>query len=90
MAYVGKAMNFTQRLQWHFSAANKSTAAQVQYGLIKAGVCADRQIAVDFMLKHATIAHRELSADEHTANRDLLELSLCANFGSPFNIKSER
>lgn len=26
------------------------------------------------MLKHATIVYRELSADEHTANRDLLEL----------------
>ena len=90
MAYVGKATNLTQRLQWHFSAANKSTAARVQYGLIKAVICADRQIAVDFMLKHATIVYRELSADEHTGNRDLLELSLCAKFGSPFNIKSER
>lgn len=90
VAYVGKATNLTQRLQWHFGGAGKSTAAQVQYGLVKAGICADRQIAVDFMLKHATIVYRELSGDEHAANRDLLELSMCAKFAPPFNIKSER
>lgn len=77
VAYVWKAANLHQRFQ-------------VQFGLVKSGICTDRQSAVDFMLKHATIVYRELSADEHTANRDLLELSLCAKFGSPFNIKSER
>ncbi len=90
VAYVGKAANLHQRFQGHFGLTKKSTVAQVQFGLVKSGICTDRQSAVDFMLKHATIVYRELSADEHTANRDLLELSLCANFGSPFNIKSER
>lgn len=90
VAYVGKAANLKQRFQWHFSLAAKNTGAQVQYGLVKAGICQDRQSAVDFMLKHASIVYRELTGDANAANRDLLELSLCARFAAPFNIKSER
>ncbi|MFA6545459.1 MAG: hypothetical protein WCS99_13655 [Limisphaerales bacterium] len=90
VAYVGKAANLNQRFQWHFSLAEKNTGAQVQFGLVKSGICTDRQSAVDFMLKHATIVYRELSGDEHAANRDVVELSLCAKLASPFNIKSER
>lgn len=90
VAYAGKAANLSQRFQWHFSLAARNTGAQVQYGLVKSGVCEDRQEAVDFMLANATIFYRELSGDENAANRDLLELSLCAKFAPPFNIKSER
>ena len=42
------------------------------------------------MLDHATIAFRILNGIEHAANRDIIEISLCAKFMSPFNIKSER
>lgn len=90
VAYVGKASNLYQRFQWHFGLAKKSTVAQVQFGLVKSGVCRDRQHAVNFMLEHATIAFRVLSGDTQAANRDLLELSLCAKLAPPFNIKSER
>ena len=90
VAYVGKAANLHQRFRWHFGLAKKNTGAQVQYGLVKAGACADRGLAVDRMLRHCVIVYRELSGDENAANRDLLELSLCARFAPPFNIKSER
>ncbi|MEK7469881.1 MAG: hypothetical protein AAB074_21140 [Planctomycetota bacterium] len=63
---------------------------QVRAGLVKSGFCVDRHLALDFMLQHAVIRYRELTGDEHAANRDLLELSLCARFAPPFNIKSER
>jgi hypothetical protein len=90
VAYVGKAANLHQRFQWHFSLARRNTGAQVQYGLLKSGVCPSRSAAVEFMLLNAIIIYRTLPGDEHTANRDLLELSLCARFAPPFNIKSER
>lgn len=88
--YVGKASNLSQRFQWHFSLSERNTGAQVQSGLVKCGICKDRPEAVDFMLQHAVIFYREVPGDGHAANRDLLELSLCARFAPPFNIKSER
>jgi hypothetical protein len=90
VAYVGRASNLNQRLQWHFSGAKKNTAAQVQHGLVNSGICDSLESAIHFMLNHAVIAYRELPGVENTANRDLLELSLCAQFAPPFNIKSER
>jgi hypothetical protein len=90
VAYVGKAARLTQRFFWHFSGAESNTGGQVQYGLYKSGMCETRPDAVAFMLRHAVIAYRTLPGDENAANRDLLELSLCARFAPPFNIKSER
>ncbi len=90
VAYVGKAANLHQRFQWHFSAANINTGAQVQYGLVKSGVSPDREAAIRLMLEQAVIVYLELHGDENVANRDLLELKLCARFGPPFNIKAER
>lgn len=89
VVYVGKATDLQQRIQLHFGLTQKSTTAQVQYGLVKSRICTDRESAVRFMLQHAVIVYRELSGDEHTANSDLLEMSLCARFAPPFNIKSE-
>ncbi len=90
VAYVGKATNLSQRFKLHFSRTERSTVVQVRAGLVKSGFCVDRHLALDFMLQHAVIRYRELTGDEHAANRDLLELSLCARFAPPFNIKSER
>lgn len=89
-AYVGKASNLAQRIQWHFSLAKRNTGAQVQYGLVNSKICRNRSAAVKFMLEHSIIYYRDLHGDGHVANRDLLELSLCARFAPPFNIKSER
>lgn len=90
VAYVGKTSNLKKRIQWHFSHAETSTAVQVQQGLVNAKVCKDRRDAVDYMIAHATIVYRVLAGDDQAANRDLLEMSLCAKYGVPFNIKSER
>jgi len=90
VAYVGRAANLLQRFQWHFSLAQINTGAQVQYGLVKCGACQNRKEAVTFMLNHARIAFHFLHGDERAANRDIIELSLCSRFMSPFNIKSER
>lgn len=90
VAYVGRAANLLQRFHWHFSLAATNTGAQVQYGLVKCGACQNRKEAVSFMLDHARIAFHILHGDDHAANRDVIELSLCSRFMSPFNIKSER
>ncbi len=90
VAYVGKASNLLQRLQWHFNLAQSTTVAQVQFGLIKSGISRDRHEAVEFMLQHGQIVYREFSGDTHVANRDLIEMSIFAKFAPPFNIKSER
>jgi len=90
VVYVGRAANLLQRFQWHFSLAERNTGAQVQNGLVKCRLCPRRKQAVSFMLDHATIAFRILNGIEHAANRDIIEISLCAKFMSPFNIKSER
>jgi hypothetical protein len=90
VVYVGKASNLHQRLQGHFSTRTGSTLTQVRNGLVESGVCQNILSAIAFMLEHAVIVYLELSGDTNVANRDLLELSLVANFASPFNIKSER
>ncbi len=41
------------------------------------------------MLDHARIAYHIIHGDDHAANRDIIELSLCGKLMSPFNIKSE-
>lgn len=61
----------------------------MQYGLVKCGKCQDRPAAVTFMLDHASLAYCVLDGDENVANRDILEVALCALFRAPFNIKSE-
>lgn len=90
VAYVGKASNLLQRLRWHFNLAKSTTVAQVQFGLIKSGLSQGRNEAVKFMVQHGRVVYREFSGDTHVVNRDLLEMSLIAQFAPPFNIKSER
>jgi hypothetical protein len=89
VVYVGRAANLLQRFHWHFSLTERNTGAQVQYGLVKCGISKSRKDAVGFMLDHARIAYLIVHGDDHAANRDIIELSLCGKFMSPFNIKSE-
>jgi hypothetical protein len=89
VVYIGRAANLLQRFHWHFSLTERNTGAQVQYGLVKCGICQNRKDADSFMLDHARIAYHIVHGDDQAANRDIIELSLCGKFMSPFNIKSE-
>lgn len=90
-AYVGRTTDLRRRLRWHFSVSEQTTAAQVRKGLQDV-LNVSRHDTVEFMRRHATVVFLTdgLSGLENTANRDILELTLCARFGTPFNIKAER
>jgi hypothetical protein len=72
----------------HFQ--QKMAASQVQNGLVNCGLRQGYSEDVEPMLDKATIVYHELDGDEQAANRDLLELSLCARFGPPFRLKAQR
>ena len=46
--------------------------------------------AVHWMLENAQMVLHDLNGPEQTANRDIVEVTLCARHMPPFNIKSER
>jgi hypothetical protein len=88
--YVGRTANFRSRFQEHHSTGNRQAAAQVKYGLIDCGICHDQREAIAFLHEHARIMWHRVSGKENAANRDLIELTLCAQWMPPFNIKAER
>jgi hypothetical protein len=90
VAYVGKASKLLQRFRYHFVSTEKNTTTQVRFGLTKSKIADGAKEALRLMEEKAVIVYHELHGVEHTANRDLLELSLCARFAPPFNLKSER
>lgn len=90
VVYVGKSTNLCKRFKSHFSGGKQTTTTQVRDGLKNSGICTGIEEAISLMFQQACIFYHVLHGVEHTANRDLLELSLCAKFAPPFNIKSER
>lgn len=89
VAYVGRSANLLNRINGHFSLREKSTLAQVQYGLANCKTCSDRADAVRFILEHATLAYTVLDGPNNVANRDVIEVALWGKYMTPFNIKSE-
>lgn len=89
VVYVGKTANLAERLRLHVSATtNRTTTAQVRWGLEDAGLGDDRP-PLHTVLAEAVVLYHKLDGDEHVANRDLVEYALCARYAPPFNIKSE-
>jgi hypothetical protein len=71
------------------SHGERKDGGQVKYGLKDCGVEPDIEMALRRLREQAKIVYLVLSGPDECANRDILELSLCARFGPPFNIKSE-
>jgi hypothetical protein len=90
VVYVGKSSNLCQRWQGHLTPGKRKDGGQVKHGLIDCGLARNEESALRILREHARIIYTELSAPEHCANRDMLEMSLCTRFAPPFNIKSER
>jgi hypothetical protein len=91
VVYVGRTSNLAQRLRGHLSRGERKDGGQVKFGLVDCGLHRDDpDSALRALRTHARIYFVVLSGPENCANRDLLEMSLCARFAPPFNIKSER
>jgi hypothetical protein len=90
IVYVGRTTNLRQRWRGHFCQGQRKDGGQVKYGMLDCGVAIDCTSALRDLRQHARIIYTVLTGPEQCANRDILELSLCARFAPPFNIKSER
>jgi hypothetical protein len=91
VVYVGRTANLRQRFQGHLTKGERKDGGQVKHGLMDCGLYPDDEDgALRALREHGRIIYVELSGPEYCANRDILEMSLCARFGPPFNIKSER
>jgi hypothetical protein len=90
VAYVGRTSNLAQRWRGHLSRGGRKDGGQVKFGLMDSGLHSDIDESLRSLRAHARIIYTVLSGPEHCANRDVLEMSLCARFAPPFNIKSER
>jgi len=90
VVYVGKTTGLAKRFSDHLRGGGRSTANQVLCGLVDSECLPSIDEALRTTKRDATIIYCELPGDENTANRDLLEHRMCADFAPPFNIKSER
>jgi len=90
LVYVGRTTNLCQRWTGHLGKGKRKDGGQVKFGLVDCGLHPDEATALQALRKHARIVYTVLDAQEKCADRDLLEMSLCARFAPPFNIKSER
>jgi hypothetical protein len=89
VAYVGRTIKLRSRLKQHFHATKTTTSAQVRESL-RRSMEFSRNVAIDFMIRKATIAYLAMPGDANVANRDIIEVALWAKYRTPFNIKSER
>lgn len=90
VVYAGRTTNLRQRWRGHLSRGSRKDGGQVKFGLLDCGIEATPDAALQRLREHARITFTVLNGPDECANRDLLELSLCARFAPPFNIKSER
>jgi hypothetical protein len=91
--YVGKTKNLGQRWRGHLTIGARRHGGQVKHGLIDCGLYGGEQgegNALKFLRQHGRFVYCELPGEENCANRDILEISLCARYMPPFNIKAER
>ncbi len=90
IVYIGRTSKLGQRFAAHLRKGARRASAQVKYGLMDSGICADQTSALAFIREHGLVVYRILDGPEQTANRDIIEICLCARYRPPFNIKSER
>ncbi len=91
VVYVGRTIDLKRRFRGHLLSGGRNDGGQVKYGLIDCGVCSgDEKSALRMLRANGRIIYTVLTGPDQCANRDLLEMSLCARFAPPFNIKSER
>jgi GIY-YIG catalytic domain len=88
--YVGRTTNLKRRFAQHLSEGKRKNGGQVKYGLLDCGLHNDSPTALRALRQHGRFCYTMLPGPENCANRDVLEMALCARFGPPFNIKSER
>jgi len=81
VVYFGRTSNLLQRWRGHFSRG--------KFGLVDCGLYHDVETALRALRANARILYFVLDGPANCANRDVLEMSLCARFAPPFNIKSE-
>jgi GIY-YIG catalytic domain-containing protein len=88
--YVGRTTDLQRRFKQHLSNGKRKDGGQVKFGLLDCAIHADSLDALRALREHGRFCYTELPGPENCANRDVLEMALCARFGPPFNIKSER
>jgi hypothetical protein len=89
VVYIGRTSNLLQRWRGHFSRGERKDGGQVKFGLVDCGLYPDPDSALRALRANARILYVVLPGPANCANRDVLEMSLCARFAPPFNIKSE-
>ncbi|MGA3143859.1 MAG: hypothetical protein ABSF10_12685 [Verrucomicrobiota bacterium] len=90
VVYVGRSTKFGQRWHAHLSLGERIASAQVKYGLMDCKLIAGQRRALAYLRENGRVVYHVLNGPENCANRDIVELTLCARFKPPFNIKSER
>jgi hypothetical protein len=90
VVYVGRTTDLRRRWRLHLTRGDRIDGGQVKYGLFDCGVTPNIEDALMLLREHARIIYAQIPGDDNCANRDVLEMALCARFGPPFNIKSER
>jgi hypothetical protein len=91
VVYVGRTGNLRQRWRGHLSKGDRKDGGQVKFGLLDCALHTDPLTALRALRQNGRIIYTTLlSGPENCANRDVLEMALCARFGPPFNIKAER
>lgn len=90
VVYVGRSTALTDRWRGHLSRGKRKDGGQVKFGLMDCRVFDDETKTLRELRANGLIVFTVLPGPENCANRDVLEMSLCARFAPPFNIKSER
>jgi hypothetical protein len=90
VVYVGRTGNLRQRWRGHLSKGDRNDGGQVKFGMLDCALHTDALTALRELREHGRIIYTTLTGPGNCANRDVLEMALCARFGPPFNIKSER
>jgi hypothetical protein len=90
VVYIGRTSNLLQRWQGHFSRGERKDGGQVKFGLVDCALYNHPDTALRVLRAHARILYVVLPGPANCANRDVLEMALCARYAPPFNIKSER
>ncbi len=90
VVYAGRTTALAERFRGHLLPGKRKDGGQVKFGLMDCGLCHSEDDARSLLHREATIVGLPLPGPKETVNRDLLELTLCARFCPPFNLKSER
>lgn len=90
VVYVGRTSNLLQRWRGHFSRGERKDGGQVKFGLVDCGLHPDPDSALRALRANARILYVVLPGPANCANRDVLEMSLCARYAPPFNLTHAR